>query len=83
MPIVHRRNATALATLRIFVGIFFLLFGEYKVSGTEFTLHGGFEESIRSFLTQSINPWIAPVLLHMVLPHARHCAFPDRCMANC
>jgi thiosulfate dehydrogenase [quinone] large subunit len=69
------RNATALATLRIFVGIFFLLFGEYKVFGTEFTLHGGFEESIRSFLAQGVYPWMAPVLQHVVLQHAHLFAF--------
>ena len=70
------RNATAIAALRIFVGIFFLLFGEYKVFGTAFTLHGGFEESIRGFLaTQGTYPWMAPVLRHVVLPHARMCAF--------
>ncbi len=75
MPTTTDRNATALATLRVLVGIFFLLFGEYKVFGTEFTLHGGFEESIRSFLTQGTYPWMAPVLQHIVLPHARFCAF--------
>jgi hypothetical protein len=33
----HRydRNATALATLRILDGMFFVLFGEYKVFGTD------------------------------------------------
>jgi uncharacterized membrane protein YphA (DoxX/SURF4 family) len=75
MPDVHRRNATALATLRIFVGIFFLLFGEYKVFGTEFTLGGGFEESIRGFLAQGTYPWMAPVLRHVILPHAHLYAF--------
>jgi len=30
------RNTTALATLRIVVGVFFVLFGEYKVFGTDF-----------------------------------------------
>jgi uncharacterized membrane protein YphA (DoxX/SURF4 family) len=75
MPTEHSRNATALAALRIFVGIFFLLFGEYKVFGTEFTLHGGFEDSIRSFLAQGTYPWMAPVLRHVVLPHAHVCAF--------
>jgi thiosulfate dehydrogenase (quinone) large subunit len=75
MPTVHSRNATALASLRIFVGIFFLLFGEYKVFGTAFTLHGGFEESIRSFLAQGTYPWMAPVLRHIVLPHAHLYAF--------
>jgi len=52
MSIKHDQNATALATLRIVVGGFFLLFGEYKVFGTDFTLHGGFEMWIRSFLSQ-------------------------------
>lgn len=75
MPTEHSRNATALAALRIFVGIFFLLFGEYKVFGTEFTLHGGFEDSIRSFLAQGTYPWMAPVLRHVILPHAHVCAF--------
>ncbi|MDQ1453811.1 MAG: thiosulfate dehydrogenase (quinone) large subunit [Acidobacteriaceae bacterium] len=75
MQTQHNRNATALATLRIIVGIFFVLFGEYKVFGTEFTLHGGFEESIRGFLAQGAYPWMAPVLQHAVLPHARLCAF--------
>jgi thiosulfate dehydrogenase [quinone] large subunit len=75
MAAVHDRTATALATLRIFVGIFFLLFGEYKVFGTEFTLHGGFEESIRGFLEQGAYPWMAPVLRHVVLPHAHLWAF--------
>jgi thiosulfate dehydrogenase (quinone) large subunit len=75
MPDVRHRNATALATLRIFVGIFFLLFGEYKVFGTEFTLHGGFEEWIRGFLAQGAYPWMAPVLLHIILPHAHLYAF--------
>jgi thiosulfate dehydrogenase [quinone] large subunit len=69
------RNTTALAALRIFVGIFFLLFGEWKVFGTDFTLHGGFEEWIRGFLAQGTFPWMAPVLQHLVLPHARFCAF--------
>jgi thiosulfate dehydrogenase (quinone) large subunit len=72
---VRQRNATALATLRIFVGIFFLLFGEYKVFGTEFTLHGGFEEWIRGFLAQGTYPWMAPVLRHIILPHAHLYAF--------
>jgi thiosulfate dehydrogenase (quinone) large subunit len=75
MQSAHHRNTTAIALLRIFVGIFFLVLGQYKVFGTEFTLHGGFEESIRSFLTQGTYPWMAPILQHVVLPHARLCAF--------
>ncbi len=75
MPSRYDRNTTALATLRITVGIFFVLFGEYKVFGTDFTLHGGFEEWIRSFLAQGAYPWMKPVLESIVLPHARLCAF--------
>ncbi len=71
----YDRNATALATLRILVGMFFVLFGEYKVFGTDFTLHGGFEEWIRSFLAQGAYPWMKPVLESIILPHARVCAF--------
>ena len=36
-------NTRALAHLRIAVGVLFLIFGEYKVFGTQFTLGGGFE----------------------------------------
>jgi hypothetical protein len=46
----YDRNATALAILRIPVGMFLVLFDEYKVFGTDFTLRGGFDEWIRSFL---------------------------------
>ncbi len=38
-------SETPLATLPILVGMFFVLFGEYKVFGTDCTLRGGFEES--------------------------------------
>ena len=76
MPPLPDRNATALCFLRIFVGVFFLMFGEYKVFGAEFTLHGGFEASIRGFLAQgSAYPLMAPALERIVLPHARVCAF--------
>jgi thiosulfate dehydrogenase [quinone] large subunit len=75
MTDARRRNASALAALRIFVGIFFLLFGEYKVFGTEFTLRGGFEGWIRGFLAQGTYAWMAPVLRHVILPHAHLFAF--------
>jgi RNA polymerase sigma-70 factor (ECF subfamily) len=34
------------------VGIFFVLFGEYKVFGADFTVYGGFEQWVRSFLAE-------------------------------
>ena len=76
MPIHHDRNAAAIAALRIVVGAFFLIFGQYKVFGSEFTLHGGFEESIHGFLSQGVAyPFMVPLLQHAVLPCARACAF--------
>jgi thiosulfate dehydrogenase [quinone] large subunit len=69
-------NALALATLRIGVGIFFLIFGQYKVFGTQFTLHGGFQFWINRFLDQGgAYPFMAPVLRNFVLPHATPIAF--------
>ena len=48
-------NFRALAMLRIGVGVFFLIFGEYKVFGTQFTLHGGFQYWINRFLERRLS----------------------------
>lgn len=71
----QRVNQRALAFLRICVGILFLIFGQYKVFGTQFTLHGGFEFWINKFLQDGAYPFMAPVLRGFVLPHARAIAF--------
>jgi uncharacterized membrane protein YphA (DoxX/SURF4 family) len=71
----QRPNQRALAFLRICVGILFLIFGQYKVFGTQFTLHGGFEFWINKFLQDGAYPFMAPVLKSFVLPHARPIAF--------
>lgn len=68
-------NARALAVLRIGVGVFFLIFGEYKVFGTQFTLHGGFQYWINRFLEGGAYPFMAPVLRGFVLAHATPIAF--------
>ena len=68
-------NARALAGLRIAVGCLFLIFGEYKVFGTQFTLHGGFAYWINRFLTDGAYPFMVPVLRGLVLPHATAFAF--------
>ncbi len=47
------RNSQALAMLRIGVGIFFLIFGQYKVFGTAFTLHGVGIALVLGFLVRS------------------------------
>ena len=69
------RNTLALAVLRICVGILFLIFGEYKVFGTEFTLHGGFQFWISRFLEDGAYPFMKPVLKNFVLVHATPLAF--------
>ena len=69
-------NARALGFLRIAVGIFFLIFGEYKVFGTQFTLHGGFQFWINKWLQDgSAYPLMVPTLKGFVLPHATTIAF--------
>jgi thiosulfate dehydrogenase (quinone) large subunit len=68
-------NSRALAVLRIGVGILFLIFGEYKVFGTQFTLHGGFQFWINKFLEGGVYPFMEPVLRGFVLAHATPIAF--------
>ena len=71
-----QRNTRAVAGLRIAVGLLFLLFGEYKVTGRQFVLGGGFESWIQRFLDdRAAYPFMVPVLQGFVLPHARSIAF--------
>lgn len=71
-----RRNAAALAGLRIALGCLFLIFAQYKVFGTQFTMHGGFAWWINRFLHDgAAYPFIIPVLRRVVLPHATLIAF--------
>ena len=73
---IEIRNSYALAVARIGVGLFFLIFGEYKVFGTQFTLHGGFQYWIHKFLDEGgAYPFMAPILRGFVLPHATAIAF--------
>ena len=69
------QNTRALAALRIAVGILFLIFGQYKVFGTEFMGHGGFRFWISKFLEQGAYPFMAPILRNFVLPHATPIAY--------
>jgi thiosulfate dehydrogenase [quinone] large subunit len=56
--------------------MFFLIFGQYKVFGTQFTLHGGFQFWINRFLDQGgAYPFMVPILRGFVLPHATPIAF--------
>lgn len=62
---------TAFRSLRIAVGVLFLIFAQYKVFGTEFTQGGGFQMWIERFLNdRATYPFMVPVLQGFVLPHA-------------
>ena len=70
------RNNLALAGLRIGVGCLFLIFAEYKVFGTQFTLGGGFQWWINRFLQEGgAYPFMVPVLQRIALRHATSIAF--------
>jgi uncharacterized membrane protein YphA (DoxX/SURF4 family) len=70
------RNSRALALLRIGVGLFFLIFAQYKILNTQFTLHGGFQFWINKFLTEGgAYPFMISILRNFVLPHATPIAF--------
>jgi thiosulfate dehydrogenase (quinone) large subunit len=69
------RNTMALAALRIAVGVLFLIFGQYKVFGTQFTMGGGFQSWINHFIAEGAYPFMAPILREYVLPHATAIAF--------
>jgi uncharacterized membrane protein YphA (DoxX/SURF4 family) len=68
-------STKALTGLRIVIGVLFLIFGEYKVVGTQFTLGGGFQYWIGRFLQDGAYPFMVPVLKNFVLPHATWIAF--------
>jgi uncharacterized membrane protein YphA (DoxX/SURF4 family) len=68
-------STKALAILRFAVGILFLIFAEYKVFGTQFTLGGGFQSWINRFLQDGAYPFMRPMLKSFVLPHATAIAF--------
>jgi uncharacterized membrane protein YphA (DoxX/SURF4 family) len=71
-----QQDAVALAGLRIAVGFLFLIFGQYKVFGTQFTLHGGFQSWINKFLQDgAAYPFMISVLSRFVLAHATPIAF--------
>lgn len=69
------RNTKVLAGLRISVGLLFLIFAQYKVFGSQFTLGGGFQFWINRFLANGAYPFMVPVLQRFVLPHGTAIAF--------
>lgn len=75
MPSAETRNGNAIAFLRLCVGILFIIFGQYKVIGGEFTRGGGFQYWIDRFLQEGAYPFMVPVLKGFVLPHATAIAY--------
>jgi thiosulfate dehydrogenase [quinone] large subunit len=57
-----------MAFLRISIGIFFTIFGQYKVFGTQF-VRGGFREYVEGFVRGGAYPLMLPVL-KAILAHA-------------
>ena len=53
----------------------FLIFGEYKVLGTRFTLGGDFQGWIHRFIADGAYPFMVPVLRGFVLHHGTAIAF--------
>jgi uncharacterized membrane protein YphA (DoxX/SURF4 family) len=68
-------STKALTGLRIAVGMLFVIFGEYKVFGKQFTIGGGFQYLVNRFLQDGAYPFMVPVLKNFVLPHATPIAF--------
>lgn len=62
------RNAVVLALLRIAVGFFFVVFGQYKVFGSGF-VHSGFRDYVQGFIHEGAFPFMIPVL-RWILAHA-------------
>jgi uncharacterized membrane protein YphA (DoxX/SURF4 family) len=61
--------AKTIAVVRIATSAFFLLFGEYKLTGPGFT-HGGFQKYLQDFIANGAVGFYRPILSVLVLPHA-------------
>lgn len=68
LPLRDEKNAMALAILRIAVGFFFLVFGQYKVFSTSF-VRSGFHDYVEGFIRDGAYPFMVPVL-RWILAHA-------------
>jgi hypothetical protein len=55
------RNAVVLALLRIAVGFFFVVFGQYKVFGSGF-VRSGFRDYVEGFIRGGAYPFMVPML---------------------
>ena len=62
------KNAIVLALLRIAVGFFFVVFGQYKIFGSGF-VRFGFRDYVQGFIRDGAYPFMMPVL-RWILAHA-------------
>jgi thiosulfate dehydrogenase (quinone) large subunit len=58
-----------IAIVRMAASVFFLLFGEYKVTGPGFA-HGGFQNYLQDYIANSAVSFYRPFLAGLILPHA-------------
>jgi thiosulfate dehydrogenase [quinone] large subunit len=69
MPRSPAGISKTVAGVRMAVGVFFILFGQYKLFGPGFA-HGGFQEYLRGYIADGAVRFYRPILAHLVLPHA-------------
>jgi uncharacterized membrane protein YphA (DoxX/SURF4 family) len=58
-----------IAVVRMATSLFFLLFGEYKVTGPGFA-YGGFQNYLHDYIARTAVSFYRPFLSGLVLPHA-------------
>ncbi len=76
MSLPSDRPARALLVVRLGVGALFLIFAEYKLFGTGFTIGGGYLVWMHGFLDHGATyPFMRPVLEHVAIPAARPLSF--------
>jgi hypothetical protein len=75
-------NAKAFAGLRIAVGALFLIFGHYKVFGTQFTLGGGLQSWINRFLEDGAYPRLSASEQESVTRPAHRCTRAAKGITN-
>jgi uncharacterized membrane protein YphA (DoxX/SURF4 family) len=63
------QQSKALASLRIAVGLLFLIFAEYKLTSSKF-IWGGMASYIGHFIEDGCYPFMKPFLTNVILPHA-------------
>jgi uncharacterized membrane protein YphA (DoxX/SURF4 family) len=69
MPTPCSGLSKTIAVVRMVIGVFFILFGQYKLMGSSFA-HGGFQEYLRGYIADSAVSFYRPILAHLVLPYA-------------